>query len=153
MQGRTPHWSDSCVCPLHFFSDVTVYEKVQQYKPFGGPIQLQCNALSALECIAPEVAEKVEMDGVVTGDRINGLLDGEAGEWFYRFDTRKVTYTRLPWALDVMDAAIFWAQDCVALTGVSCFLCSLAKPTACPSPLSSAATTSWITSSKQWATT
>eukprot|EP00873_Tetraselmis_striata_P016723 jgi/Tetstr1/436987/TSEL_025759.t1 len=69
--------------------DVQVFEKVQQYKPFGGPIQLQCNALGALECIAPNVLEKVLAAGTVTGDRINGLLDGETGEWFYRFDTRK----------------------------------------------------------------
>merc|ERR1719174_3650728 len=27
--------------------------------------------------------------GTVTGDRINGLLDGKTGEWFLRFDTRK----------------------------------------------------------------
>mmetsp|Transcript_23817 Transcript_23817/g.66076 ORF Transcript_23817/g.66076 Transcript_23817/m.66076 type:complete len:552 (+) Transcript_23817:178-1833(+) len=69
--------------------DVTVFEKVQEYKPFGGPIQLQCNALSALECIAPDVYAKVQQAGTVTGDRINGLLDGVSGEWFYRFDTRK----------------------------------------------------------------
>lgn len=69
--------------------DVTVFEKVAQYKPFGGPIQLQCNALSALECIAPDVLEAVQRCGTITGDRINGLLDGESGEWWYRFDTRK----------------------------------------------------------------
>jgi len=69
--------------------DVTVFEKVNEYKPFGGPIQLQCNALGALECIAPDVLEQVISAGTVTGDRVNGLLDGESGEWFYRFDTRK----------------------------------------------------------------
>ena len=105
MQVSTAHRSDSCVCPLPFLSDVTVYEKVQQYKPFGGPIQLQCNALSALECIAPDVFEKVEAEGVVTGDRINGLLDGEAGEWFYRFDTRKVIFASLGPLIYVMVTA------------------------------------------------
>ena len=28
----------------------------------------------------------------ITGDRINGLLDGVLGEWFYRFDTRQPCY-------------------------------------------------------------
>eukprot|EP00191_Tetraselmis_sp_GSL018_P009373 CAMPEP_0177598644 /NCGR_PEP_ID=MMETSP0419_2-20121207/12488_1 /TAXON_ID=582737 /ORGANISM="Tetraselmis sp., Strain GSL018" /LENGTH=665 /DNA_ID=CAMNT_0019091161 /DNA_START=142 /DNA_END=2140 /DNA_ORIENTATION=+ len=69
--------------------DVTIFEKVEEYKPFGGPIQLQCNALGALDSFAPELAEKITTIGTITGDRVNGLLDGETGEWFYRFDTRK----------------------------------------------------------------
>ena len=67
----------------------TLYEKVKEYKPFGGPIQLQCNALESLEAIDMKVARQVMDLGTVTGDRINGLLDGKTGEWFLRFDTRK----------------------------------------------------------------
>jgi len=69
--------------------DVTVFEKVKKYEPFGGPIQLQCNAQGALDSICPDMAEKVMEKGTITGDRVNGLLDGVSGEWFYRFDTRK----------------------------------------------------------------
>jgi len=67
----------------------TVYEKVSEYKPFGGPIQLQSNALSALEAIDADVAAEILAEGTVTGDRINGLLDGKTGEWYIKFDTRK----------------------------------------------------------------
>mmetsp|Transcript_1366 Transcript_1366/g.3851 ORF Transcript_1366/g.3851 Transcript_1366/m.3851 type:complete len:573 (+) Transcript_1366:90-1808(+) len=66
-----------------------VYEKVKEYKPFGGPIQLQCNALESLEAIDMSLAQEVMDLGTITGDRINGLLDGKTGEWYLRFDTRK----------------------------------------------------------------
>ena len=77
---------------------VKVFEKVKEYKLFGGPIQLQCNAQGALE--APSRRRRALGDGrrerekwtIITGDRINGLLDGVAGDWFYRFDTRKPCY-------------------------------------------------------------
>ena len=68
---------------------VKVFEKVKKYEPFGGPIQLQCNAQGALDSIDPVMAEEVMEKGIITGDRVNGLLDGVSGEWFYRFDTRK----------------------------------------------------------------
>ena len=69
--------------------DVTVFERVKEYRPFGGPIQLQSNALGALEAIDPELAQDVIANGVVTGDRINGMLDGKSGEWYFKFDTRE----------------------------------------------------------------
>ena len=69
--------------------EVRVFEKVKKYEPFGGPIQLQCNAQGALDSIDPAMAEAVTAKGTITGDRVNGLLDGVSGEWFYRFDTRK----------------------------------------------------------------
>jgi len=69
--------------------EVTVFEKVVKYKPFGGPIQLQCNSQGALDSIDPKMAEEVFTRGTITGDRVNGLLDGVSGEWFYRFDTRQ----------------------------------------------------------------
>lgn len=43
--------------------------------------QIQSNALAALEVIDKEVAEQVFANGVVTGDRINGLCDGLTGDW------------------------------------------------------------------------
>ena len=71
---------------------VKVFEKVKEYKLFGGPIQLQCNAQGALDSIAPDVLEQIWEKSTITGDRINGLLDGVAGDWFYRFDTRQPCY-------------------------------------------------------------
>mmetsp|Transcript_37645 Transcript_37645/g.45406 ORF Transcript_37645/g.45406 Transcript_37645/m.45406 type:complete len:576 (+) Transcript_37645:192-1919(+) len=69
--------------------NVKVFERVTKYKPFGGPIQLQCNAIGALEAIDPELAAKVIAASTTTGDRINGLMDGITGDWFFRFDTRQ----------------------------------------------------------------
>lgn len=71
---------------------VEVYEKTREYRPFGGPIQLAGNALSAVEAIDPELAQKIMDDGVITGDRVNGLLDGKSGAWYCRFDTRKPAF-------------------------------------------------------------
>lgn len=38
------------------------------------------------------MAEAVTAKGTITGDRVNGLLDGVSGEWFYWFDMRKLCY-------------------------------------------------------------
>lgn len=48
---------------------------------YRGPIQIQSNALAALEAIDLEVAEEVLRVGCITGDRINGLVDGISGSW------------------------------------------------------------------------
>jgi len=52
-----------------------------------GPIQIQSNALGALEAIDPVLADKVMAEGCITGDRINGLCDGVSGDWYCKFDT------------------------------------------------------------------
>lgn len=44
-------------------------------------VQVQSNALAALEAIDPAVADAVLREGCITGDRINGLCDGETGDW------------------------------------------------------------------------
>ncbi|GLT68037.1 hypothetical protein SLA2020_403000 [Shorea laevis] len=65
--------------------DVVVLEKgmsaIRGEGQFRGPIQLQSNALAALEAIDLEVAEEVMQAGCVVGNRINGLLDGISGSW------------------------------------------------------------------------
>lgn len=68
---------------------VRVLEKVKEYKPFGGPIQLAGNAMSTMEAIDPSVGQQIIESSTVTGDRVNGLIDGRTGEWYCRFDTRK----------------------------------------------------------------
>ncbi len=44
-------------------------------------VQVQSNALAALEALDTDVAEQILSSGCVTGDRINGLCDGETGKW------------------------------------------------------------------------
>ena len=48
---------------------------------YRGPIQLQSNALAALEALDADVADAVMREGCITGDRINGLCDGLTGDW------------------------------------------------------------------------
>lgn len=63
---------------LVFEKDLSAIRGEGQYR---GPIQIQSNALAALEAIDMEVAEEVMRVGCVTGDRINGLVDGVSGSW------------------------------------------------------------------------
>lgn len=44
-------------------------------------LQVQSNALAALEAIDQDLANEVLREGCITGDRINGLCDGLTGEW------------------------------------------------------------------------
>ncbi|CAN6275838.1 unnamed protein product [Urochloa humidicola] len=71
--------------------EVTVFERdmsaVRGEGQYRGPIQIQSNALAALEAIDMSVAEDVMRAGCVTGDRINGLVDGISGSWYCKFDT------------------------------------------------------------------
>lgn len=56
--------------------DYVLYEKTREYKPFGGPIQVQSNALAALEAINKDMCERIMAAGTTTGNRVNGLKDG-----------------------------------------------------------------------------
>ncbi|GLT50151.1 hypothetical protein SLA2020_236580 [Shorea laevis] len=71
--------------------DVVVFEKdmsaIRGEGQYRGPIQVQSNALAALEAIDLVVAEEVMRAGCITGDRINGLVDGISGSWYIKFDT------------------------------------------------------------------
>jgi zeaxanthin epoxidase len=79
---------------------VAIFEQASQYAPYGGPIQIQSNALRALERINPKVCEEIVKAGTVTADRVSGLKIGyrkgvflglgkqyEKGDWLVRFDT------------------------------------------------------------------
>ncbi|CAA3007243.1 Zeaxanthin epoxidase, chloroplastic [Olea europaea subsp. europaea] len=71
--------------------DVVVFEKdlsaIRGEGQYRGPIQIQSNALATLEAIDLDVAEEVMSVGCITGDRINGLVDGISGNWYIKFDT------------------------------------------------------------------
>ena len=45
-------------------------------------LQVQSNALAALEAIDKDLADDIMAEGCITGDRINGLVDGETGKWY-----------------------------------------------------------------------
>lgn len=71
--------------------DVTVFERdmsaIRGEGQYRGPIQIQSNALAALEAVDKDVAEEIMANGCITGDRINGLVDGISGNWYIKFDT------------------------------------------------------------------
>ncbi|KAL1536477.1 Zeaxanthin epoxidase, chloroplastic [Salvia divinorum] len=71
--------------------DVVVFERdlsaIKGEGQYRGPIQIQSNALAALEAIDMGVADEVLNTGCITGDRINGLVDGISGNWYVKFDT------------------------------------------------------------------
>jgi zeaxanthin epoxidase len=48
---------------------------------YRGPIQLQSNALAALEAVDAAAADEIMDKGCVTGDRVNGIVDGVSGSW------------------------------------------------------------------------
>lgn len=64
---------------LVFERDLSAIRGEGQYR---GPIQVQSNALAALEAIDMDVADEVMKAGCITGDRINGLVDGISGNWY-----------------------------------------------------------------------
>ncbi|KAL2333552.1 hypothetical protein Fmac_014765 [Flemingia macrophylla] len=70
--------------------EVVVFEKdlsaIRGEGQHRGPIQIMSNALAALEAIDSEVAEQVMRAGCITGNRINGLVDGVSGSWYVKFD-------------------------------------------------------------------
>lgn len=63
---------------LVFERDLSAIRGEGQYR---GPIQIQSNALATLEAIDMDVAEDIMNAGCITGQRINGLVDGVSGNW------------------------------------------------------------------------
>lgn len=77
---------------------VALFEQASSYAPYGGPIQIQSNALRAIQMINPEIYEELVKAGTCTADRVSGLKIGyrkgnklaglyDAGDWLVRFDT------------------------------------------------------------------
>ncbi|CAN0235658.1 unnamed protein product, partial [Scytosiphon promiscuus] len=65
---------------------VKVIEKTNEFRRFGGPIQLASNALSTIKAIDPEFFEKIMEYFTFTGVRTNGIKDGIRTEWYCKFD-------------------------------------------------------------------
>jgi len=68
VEGWLAFWDMSCLC-----------KHVGKHEVLS--MQVQSNALAALEALDCDVAEQILSSGCVTGDRINGLCDGETGKW------------------------------------------------------------------------
>ena len=77
---------------------VAIFEQASSYAPYGGPIQIQSNALRAIQRINPKCYEELVAAGTVTADRTSGLKIGykkgnklaglyDRGDWLVRFDT------------------------------------------------------------------
>ena len=77
---------------------VALFEQASSYAPYGGPIQIQSNALRAIQQINPTIFEELVKAGTCTADRVSGLKIGyrkgnklaglyDAGDWLVRFDT------------------------------------------------------------------
>ena len=77
---------------------VAIFEQASTYAPYGGPIQIQSNALRAIQRISPTIYEELVAAGTVTADRVSGLKIGyrkgnklaglyDRGDWLVRFDT------------------------------------------------------------------
>ena len=77
---------------------VAIFEQASSYAPYGGPIQIQSNALRAIQRINPEIFDELVAAGTVTADRVSGLKIGyrkgnklaglyDRGDWLVRFDT------------------------------------------------------------------
>ena len=66
--------------------DVTVLEKTDKFKRFGGPIQLASNALRVLNEMDEDVYNQIMEKFTFTGDKENGIKDGIRTEWYAKFD-------------------------------------------------------------------
>lgn len=74
--------------------NVTVYERTGSFRKFGGPIQVQSNALALLEDIDCRLSNSVYSQGIVTGDRLAAIVDGPTGRTLAQFDTGKTAVRR-----------------------------------------------------------
>jgi hypothetical protein len=78
---------------------VTVIEQTNEFKRFGGPIQLASNALQLLKEMDETLYNQIQTKFTVTGNKMNGIKDGIRTEWYSKFDlatpaeTRNMPYT------------------------------------------------------------
>lgn len=66
--------------------DVTVLERTDEFKRFGGPIQLASNALQVLKEMDEPIFDEIMEKFTYTGDKKNGIKDGIRSEWYAMFD-------------------------------------------------------------------
>jgi zeaxanthin epoxidase len=66
--------------------NVTVLERTEEFRRFGGPIQLASNALQILKEQDSDVFAQIMEKFTFTGDKKNGIKDGIRDEWYAMFD-------------------------------------------------------------------
>ena len=59
----------------------TVLERTDEFKRFGGPIQLASNAMEVMKTMDKDLYEEVQSKFTITGDKENGIKDGIRTEW------------------------------------------------------------------------
>jgi len=64
----------------------TILEKTDEFKRFGGPIQIASNAMEILKNMDRDVFNAVSEKFTFTGDKENGIKDGIRDEWYAKFD-------------------------------------------------------------------
>mmetsp|Transcript_96799 Transcript_96799/g.278496 ORF Transcript_96799/g.278496 Transcript_96799/m.278496 type:complete len:543 (+) Transcript_96799:93-1721(+) len=74
--------------------DVTIFERTDEFKRFGGPIQLASNALQVLKEMDQEVFDQIMEKFTFTGDKENGIKDGIRTEWYAKFDLKSPAENR-----------------------------------------------------------
>lgn len=72
----------TALCLLKKGFDVTVYERTDAFKRFGGPIQLASNALSTFHAIDEPLFHRVMEQFTYTGTRACGIKDGLRAKGF-----------------------------------------------------------------------
>jgi zeaxanthin epoxidase len=73
---------------------VTLLEKTDKFKRFGGPIQLASNALQILKTSDPVVYNGIMEKFTFTGDKENGIKDGIRNTWYAKFDLKNPAESR-----------------------------------------------------------
>lgn len=68
---------------------VTVLERTESFKRFGGPIQLASNALQIMKEMDVQLFEQVMDKFTFTGDKENGIKDGIRNDWYAKFDLKR----------------------------------------------------------------
>eukprot|EP00559_Dactyliosolen_fragilissimus_P009584 CAMPEP_0184865560 /NCGR_PEP_ID=MMETSP0580-20130426/18502_1 /TAXON_ID=1118495 /ORGANISM="Dactyliosolen fragilissimus" /LENGTH=567 /DNA_ID=CAMNT_0027364823 /DNA_START=9 /DNA_END=1712 /DNA_ORIENTATION=+ len=72
----------------HPSMEVTVLERTDKFKRFGGPIQLASNALQVMKDMDEKVYDQIMEKFTFTGDKENGIKDGIRNEWYAKFDLK-----------------------------------------------------------------
>ncbi|KAL7527922.1 hypothetical protein ACHAXR_002192 [Thalassiosira sp. AJA248-18] len=65
---------------------VTVLERTEKFKSFGGPIQLASNALQVIKEMDSDIFNNIMAKFTFTGDKDNGIKDGIRDDWYSKFD-------------------------------------------------------------------
>ena len=73
----------------HKAMKVTVLERTDSFKRFGGPIQLASNALQIIREMDSVLFDEVMAKFTYTGDKENGIKDGIRNDWYAKFDLKR----------------------------------------------------------------